>query len=314
MLHPSLLLPSLNSTIVRISSDAEHRLLRTYLGVAARLSPGLAHRQGERLFRTPPPSRRAKVDIAAPAPARRETVASPVGDLALWQTGPADAPAVLLIHGWGGTGAQLGAFVAPLLALGYRVVWFDHPGHGASGQRRVGLPDFVAAIEAISTACGPFAAAVGHSLGASAAVLALRRGWPLQRVALLSAPTSIREQLHGFARLFGLPPAIHDGIRRRIEARYAVRLDDIDRLDALADVGLPALVVHDRNDRRVPFAHAERLVRHLPRAQLIATHGLGHFHLIRAADVVHTVADFLAGRQSAVPPELPVLPHPAPLY
>lgn len=307
----SLSLPSVNSTIVRVSCRLERPLLRGYFGLVSRLAPGLARRHAERLFTTPPRGARPG---RLPTAARRETVASPAGDLALWQTGPADAPAVLLIHGWGGVGNHLGAFVPPLLAHGHRVVWFDAPGHGASGSRRVGLPDLVDAIEAIDAACGPFAAAVGHSLGGAAAALALRRGWKLQRVALLGAPTSMREHLHGFARLLGIPPAIREAMRRRIETRYAISLAEIDRLEELARLALPALVVHDGADRQVSFDHATRLAAHLPDARLIRTHGLGHFRVLRDPEVVDAVADFIAGHAAALPAELPALPHPAPLY
>ena len=48
----------------------------------------------------------------------------------------------------------MGSFVSPLLAAGYRVVWFDQPGHGESGRGPVALPDFVRALHAIAAAHG----------------------------------------------------------------------------------------------------------------------------------------------------------------
>lgn len=311
MTTQTLSISSLNSTTVRMRNFVRGALLRAYFGLVSRLSPGLARRHSERLFTTPP--RRARA-LPPPVPARRETIATAAGDIALWQAGPADAPAVLLIHGWGGVGTQLGAFVGPLRARGFRVVWFDQPGHGASGYRPVALPDLVRAIEAIAAACGPLDAAIGHSLGASAVALALRRGLRLSRVALISAPTSMREHLHGFARLIGIPPGIRDAVRQRIESRYAMTLDEIDRLDDLARLTLPALIVHDRDDREVPFAHAQRLADALPQARLTRTYGLGHFRIVRDADVVGAVVDFVRGRDTGRSAELPVLPHPAPLY
>ena len=44
-------------------------------------------------------------------------------------------PSVLLVHGWEGRGAQLGALVDPLVAAGYRVVALDGPAHGDSPGR-----------------------------------------------------------------------------------------------------------------------------------------------------------------------------------
>lgn len=312
----SLALPFLrtNSTIVRSCTLTALAVTRSYFGLVSRLRPNLARRQAERLFTTPP---RHAGTYPAPAAARRESVLTPAGHVAVWQAGPAAAPAVLLTHGWGGVGAQLGGFVAPLLARGFRVVWFDHPGHGESGRRRVALPDLVQALTAIDSACGPFHAAIGHSLGAAALAQALRAGLPLQRVALLAAPASITEYLRAFARHLGLTAGVRETLRQRIEGRYGQRFAEIDRLEDLGRLRLPALLVHDAGDRHVPFAHSQRIAACLAEARLIRTHGLGHFRLLREPAVIAAVAAFVAGSADSgreLPSDLPTLPLPAPLY
>jgi pimeloyl-ACP methyl ester carboxylesterase len=246
--------------------------------------------------------------------ARRETVIAGKHRLAVWQAGPATAPAVLLSHGWGGSGVQMGSFVAPLLTRGFRAVWFDQPGHGESGQGPVGLPDFVAAVEALNETHGPFAAAIGHSLGAATLALALRRGLVLGRVILVAAPASMNEHAHNFARLLGITPRIRDAMRSRLERRYGLRFADIDRIEELAKLRLPALFVHDNADREVPFEHAQRLAAHLPGAQLLKTHDLGHYRVLRDAAVVRTIIGFACGDVVSLPAELPALPEPAPIY
>lgn len=311
MTAPTLPIPPAISTIVRTNNTARGVLLRAYFRLASHLSPRLARRQSARLFMTPP--RRARA-LPPPLPARRETITTAAGDVALWQAGPADAPAVLLIHGWGGVGTQLGAFVAPLRERGFRVVWFDLPGHGVSDRRPVALPDLVHAVESINAACGPVTAAIGHSLGASATALALRRGLGLSRVVLISAPTSMREHLHHFARLIGIPPRIRDAMRERIERRYAIDLEEIDRIEDLARLAVPALIIHDHDDREVAFANGQRLADALPNAYLTGTYGLGHFRIVRNPEVVRTAVDFLGSRSDVPPAALPVLPNPAPMY
>ena len=302
-------LSSTNSTTVR-SSAAPFALLRAYFGVASRVLPDLARRQAERLFTTPP---RYAGRGTHPVDARRETVVAGNRSIAVWQAGPSGAPAVLLAHGWGGRGVQMGSFVAPLLERGFRVVWFDQPGHGESGGGRVGLPDFVRAIEALASTHGPFAAAIGHSLGAASLGLALRRGLPLARIAFVSSPASMIEHTNAFARLLGIAPRVRDAMRRRLEHRYNVRFAEIDRIDDLARLPLPALFVHDGDDREIPFAHSQRLAARMPNARLIRTHGLGHHRLLREPAVVGSVVGFLGGSDD-VPAELPVLPRPAPIY
>ena len=57
-------------------------------------------------------------------------------------------PTVLLVHGWNGRGAQLGAFAPALVKSGYRVVTFDTPAHGRSPGRATNLPEISEAIHA----------------------------------------------------------------------------------------------------------------------------------------------------------------------
>ena len=301
---------SINSAIVR-SMPCAWAVVRTYFALASRLLPRLARRQAERLFTVPP---RYAGRRTQPADARRECVSAGRHSLAVWQAGPPAARAVLLVHGWGGRGVQMGSFVAPLLARGYRVVWFDQPGHGESGRGAVALPDFVRALEALAATHGPFEAAIGHSVGAAALGVAMRRGLQLRRVVFISPPASISEYAHNFARLLGITPQIREAMRRRLEQRYGVRFAEIDRIEELSHLRLPALFVHDSADAEVPFEHTLRLCERMPGARLIKTYGLGHYRLLRDHAVVRAGTDFISGDVDGLAAELPVLPRPAPIY
>ena len=300
-----------NSTIVRTNSRPLLAVVRAYFGIVSRILPNLARRQAERLFTAPP---RYAGRGVAPAFARRETVVAGRHALAVWQSGPAAGPAVLLVHGWGGRGVQMGSFVAPLIERGFRVVWFDQPGHGESGRGGVGLPDFVNALLALTSTHGPFAAAIGHSLGAAALGVAMRQRLALGRVVLVSPPASITEHTLAFARALGISAGIREAMRVRLERRYGVRFADIDRIDDLARIDVPSLVVHDAGDRDVPFENAARVAARMPRAALVRTHGLGHFRLLRDPAVVREVVDFVGGAGYESSSDLPRLPRPAPLY
>ena len=301
---------SIKSTNVR-AQQSLWAVMRAYFAVASRLLPDLARRQAERLFTLPP---RYAGRGRHPVDARRESVIAGGHSLAVWQAGPPAAPAVLLVHGWGGRGVQMGSFVPPLLTAGFRVVWFDQPGHGESGHGPVALPNFVRALQALAATHGPFAAAIGHSLGAAALGVALRRGMALGRVVFVSPPASINEHAHNFARLLGITPSIREAMRRRLEHRYGMRFAEIDRLDELEQLRVPALFVHDSGDAEVPFEHTLRLSTRMPGARLIKTHGLGHYRLLRNHTVVRAVVDFVGGHVAELPAELPALPRPAPIY
>lgn len=297
-----------NRTIVR--DRLAPAALRLYFRTLSSLYPRLAVRQAARLFTRPP---RYAGRRGHPADALRHTVSAGAHDVALWQAGPATAPAVLLVHGWGGRGVQMGGFAAPLLARGFRVVWLDLPGHGESGAGLVAMPDMVRAVRALAALHGPFHAAVGHSFGAAVLAVALRQDLALARVAFISPPASLQEYTHHFARLVGISTPVRQAMRQLLERRHGLSFAEVDRIEDLARVATPALLVHDNGDDEVPFEHARRLAAHLPGARLIRTHGLGHYRILRDAAVLDAVADFVAGGD-APPAELPALPQPAPLY
>ena len=102
----------------------------------------------------------------------------------MWGSGPV----AYLVHGWGGNGSQLAAFVRPLLAEGFRVVLFDAPAHGDSepgpaGPGRTHGVEFGKALDAVFAKFGPAEAVIAHSLGAISTYLTLRFGWLLHAAA-----------------------------------------------------------------------------------------------------------------------------------
>jgi pimeloyl-ACP methyl ester carboxylesterase len=69
---------------------------------------------------------------------------------------------------------------------GRSVTVFDMPAHGRSTGRTTTLVEMTDAVTAVARATGTPDAIVGHSLGAAAAILALRDGLPARSAALLA--------------------------------------------------------------------------------------------------------------------------------
>jgi pimeloyl-ACP methyl ester carboxylesterase len=140
----------------------------------------------------------AAVARAAPAPPAPWTsegfVARPSGRLHYVSMG--DGPPVVLLHKLGGWVADWRA-IAPLLAVGHRVIAFDMPGHGESTMTGpapyiMTLGESAAMIKAALDDMGvPRFALVGSSLGGCAGVV-LAACYPdsVSRLALLSVALS----------------------------------------------------------------------------------------------------------------------------
>lgn len=202
-------------------------------------------------------------------------------------------PVVLLVHGWGEWAANLGAFIAPLVTAGYRVVGFDLPAHGRSSGTQTDALVNAAAVSDAAAAQGGAHAIVAHSMGAHAATTALHRGLEVDAVALL-APAVRLYGVEDFAEMLSLPQAAARGLRLTIERRYGASVWEDLAADLLArKLRTPALIVHDADDDQIAPGDMRALSEAWQGSRLVVTQGLGHGRIIRDPDVIQQVVAFL---------------------
>ena len=282
---------------------------------SALLFPELASAWAERMFLTPPRQPHAAAAALDLIDARSSFFEHKGRHIATYRWGGRDDPAVVLAHGWGGHAAQMRAFVYPLLSAGYRVIAYDQPAHGVSEGRLTGLPDFALVLSSLIAIHGNVQAVVGHSLGGAAAALALAaRRIRLQKVVLISPPSDLIGYSRRFARWHWMPEPVRRAMQAAIEERFATRWEDLD-LERLAPrLSTSALVIHDRDDKAVPWTQGAHVARVWPGARLLSTDGLGHGRILRDEFVTRAAADFISGRSGVAQPALAALPNPAPLY
>jgi len=224
----------------------------------------------------------------------------PFGDahLPAWEWGPADAPPVLLAHGWEGRGSQLGAFVSPLLARGFRVVAFDGPGHGRAPSHRSSVVHLALGIERMATILGPLSGVVAHSVGGAATALALgvsRGNLALGRCVILAPPISPERFFGLFTDTLTLGPQLRDAVARYVEEAVGLPLRQVDVRSFSPHLRSPMLLVHDEGDREVPFEDGRAFAAAWLGAKLVVTSGLGHRAILKDPDVTAAAAAFIGG-------------------
>jgi pimeloyl-ACP methyl ester carboxylesterase len=269
--------------------------LRRLFRLLRALSPDLAARVAlDRLLR---PTRRVLEAVDRPLldQARRSQLHVDRRPLRVYHWGDA-GPLLLLVHGWGSHAPRFSAFVAAALARGWQVVAFDAPAHGASPGRTADVTAFARAIDAVAESAH-IDYVIAHSLGALATASRLAAATPRfapTAAVLVSLPEDVAGLFDAYFALLGAD----DDFRRRVLAAYARRAGpDAAALQAHAlapRIPCPVLLVHDRDDAIVPFAHAEGLAPRLRGGRLLATRGLGHRELLRDPAVVTAALDFLA--------------------
>jgi pimeloyl-ACP methyl ester carboxylesterase len=261
------------------------------------LSPELAAAAAERLFLTPPAPRAAVASALELLDARSSTLIHKGRHIAMWRWGLRDAPSVLLAHGWGGNAAQMRAFVFSLLATGYRVIAYDQPAHGVSEGRLTGLPDFADVLAEVAAHHGGVRAVIGHSLGATAAALAhAMRKIDIERLVLVSPPSDLVGYSRRFARWHWLPEPARRAMQVAIEERYGLPWEELELPRLAPRLAAPALIIHDKDDRMVPWKQGEALANAWRGARLLLTQGLCHGRILREDAVTQAAAEFACAR------------------
>lgn len=278
------------------SLTIRERVLKASFKTLLALAPPLAERWAERLFSTPArrePSERLRETLSLGTPFSLDFEGR---RLRGWTWGEGES--VYFMHGWAGRAGQFGALVPPLVAVGYKVVGFDAPGHGESEGKRTSLVEFARSLTAVVERHGPARAVIAHSLGGAATALAMRRGLSVGRAVFVGTPSDPPGYFRNFLDTLGMPAARRATMEKRLEAEYEFRWDELSLPKLASALRAPLLVVHDRADAEVPWVEGQVIAGAWHGARLLSTSGLGHRRILRDDGVVASIVDFVSETDS----------------
>lgn len=287
---------SVNSTIVRSKKNYALGLLRLRMKLGSWFAPGATMRRALDLFATPFPGARERALRADSAGAAHNTLRIQGKRVAYYVWGdPQTQPVALFSHGWSSFGLRIAPWVGALQAQGLAVVAFDQLAHGRSEGRHATLPGFARTLTAFARQFPTIELLIGHSLGGTAATLALAEGIRARRVVLIAPAADGRAATRRFARVLGLTRPVLQGMRRLFEQREGLGFDAVDAHRIAPTLGTPALIIHDIGDDEVPWEEGERYARFWPDARLLSTQGLGHHRILTDPSVINAALAFRGG-------------------
>jgi pimeloyl-ACP methyl ester carboxylesterase len=274
-------------------------MMRAAFALGGRFAPRRTVERAARLFATPFASSRARARaVQADSDMQRCEVAVGEQSIATYVWGdPRREPYALLVHGWSSFGLRFLPWVARLRQAGLAVVTFDQPGHGCSTGELCTLPDFINTIRALGRRYGNAALAVGHSLGGAALTLAQAESWHAERVVVIAPAADMSMQAERFMRYMRLGEHLRERFFGWHERTTGVNVQDLEVRRHLSALGQPCLIVHDLDDREVPWGDGELYARHWNNARLLTTQGLGHHRVLDAPDVIEAAIAFVRGER-----------------
>ena len=289
--------PANSTTVLKpLGNSLRFIALRAGFTIGGWLMPKVTLHRAFRLFGTPMPGAREKALAADTLDARIEILEHERYRVATYTWGdPATQPLVLLAHGWSSYGLRFAPWVHALRQAGYAVATFDQLAHGRSSGKRASLPSFAETLFQIGRHYGPLHAVVGHSLGGAATMLALARGLQAERTVLIAPAADPLAAADRFGSVVGLAQSLRSRLFDEFEKRSRIPVAGLQAHLSVPFIARPALVVHDLEDREVPWAEGERYARYWPQARLLSTSGLGHHRIVAQPEVIVDALRFLTG-------------------
>lgn len=210
------------------------------------------------------------------------------------------APAVIVIHGWGGSADAMLPLAPHIHRMGFHGLFLDVRNHGLSDRDRfVSMPRFADDLDTATawirerpdvTSVG----VIGHSVGAGAAILSASRSEAFDALVSVAAPSDperlMREQMSSLPK--PLVAAALAGIQRIIGQGFG----DFAPHNRIPLVSTPMLLVHGDDDRIVPVSSLHALSAAQPTAEVLLVPGGGHADLRQFLDHIDQIDEFL-GRQ-----------------
>jgi dipeptidyl aminopeptidase/acylaminoacyl peptidase len=187
------------------------------------------------------------------------------------------APAVAVLHGWGGNAEMMLPLAQPLHRAGYAVLLFDSRNHGRSDSDGFSsLPRFAEDLEhALDWLAqqpdvdAARLAALGHSVGAAAALLVASRCRDLAAVASIAAFADPESMMRRFLAAHHVPYfPLGRAVLSYVQHAIGHRFSDIAPRNTIRQIRCPVLLVHGGDDTTVPVEDAMAIYARRPGDQV----------------------------------------------
>jgi len=200
---------------------------------------------------------------------------------------------VLLVHGWNGRGTQLVSIAKAFKELNYTIISFDAPGHGKSTKTAANMKHFIEAVFELDKKYNGFDVMIGHSLGGMSVINSLGRGLQTDKAVIIGSGNTTKAITEDFLGTIGMKQKLTPILINLFERKYNDKMTNYDVADQALKVNVPVLIIHDKNDKDVPFTAAEAISKNLQKNELLITTGLGHRKILGDEKVIEKIVQFV---------------------
>ena len=202
---------------------------------------------------------------------------------------------IWVVHGWQSHSARFSKIIDLCLDNDYKVIAWNGPAHGGSFGHRTNLAAFTRAlVKDIKSYNSEINVLLGHSFEAAASAYASSLGVQVDNLILVASPANAKEVFERFWDFIGLEKKSRKFFMKKTEKEMLVNLDEMS-LDNFVKI-LPQdriLIIHDEDDKIIPYSDAQRIKKLSPKIRLHTTRGLGHYRVVGAKETLGEIESFL---------------------
>ncbi|MFV0541826.1 MAG: alpha/beta fold hydrolase [Aestuariibaculum sp.] len=198
---------------------------------------------------------------------------------------------VLLVHGWESNTYRWKDLIEVLKALHFNIFALDAPAHGASGSKTFNA---ILYSESINQLVKTFSIdyVIGHSIGGSASAFAIHTyKLPVKKMVMLGSPSNYINIVGEYKAIMGYSTAVKKAIDQYFTDVFGQPLAFYSIENFSEEIKARTLVVHDKQDKIIPFRDALEIDDSIANTKFVETKGLGHG--LRSDTVYSVITSFL---------------------
>ena len=202
---------------------------------------------------------------------------------------------VLLIHGWEGQAGNFSDLIEKLIIEGYDIHAFDAPSHGLSSRGKTSLFDFTDLTSERLKNIQP-KKLISHSFGGVAATYSLLNlpELVIEKYVLVTTPDKLSDRINDISNRVGIANNVRKKLIHKVEIEANQKIDVLNVSEFVKEISVEqALLLHDINDKVIPFAQSKNVNDNWKVSSLIEIKNTGHFRILRTESVLIQIIDFL---------------------
>ena len=199
---------------------------------------------------------------------------------------------ILMVHGWESNSGRWQNLILKLKQKGYHIIALDAPAHGQSGGKLFNAILYSEFIQEASKHFKP-KIIITHSVGGMATTFCLNKyqNKELEKLVLIGTPSEFKQVLKRYTDMMGYNQRIINGINAVILERFGAEPSAFSTAKFIKGIDLKGLIIHDEDDKVIPYSDAVQIKNSFKNSALITTKGMGHS--LNNGEVASYILDFL---------------------